>query len=74
MSEQTKKAFILSVKRLRFFFNNIKDYTQEHGPVLEARANVQSCSDEDLSSVTKWMEEATQAIQESKRFIDLIQS
>lgn len=40
MSEQAKKNFILSVKRLRYFFNNIKDYDVDNGAALENKANI----------------------------------
>lgn len=49
MTDQSKKSFVLSVKRLRFFFNHMKDYDLSRGPEVEARANVQSCSEEDLA-------------------------
>lgn len=72
MSEQVKKSFILSVKRLRYFFNHMKEFDLEQGPLVDQRANVQSCSEEDLANIVKWMEEGTQAIAESRRFIELI--
>ena len=59
MSDQVKKTFIVSVKRLKYFFNNMKDYEVENGPQLEARANIQAVSDEDISNITKWMAEGT---------------
>ena len=37
MTEQAKKNFILSLKRLQFFFNQIKDYE----PGMEQRAAYQ---------------------------------
>ena len=40
MSDQSKKSFVLSVKRLRYFFNHIKDYDGSNNQLLESRANV----------------------------------
>jgi hypothetical protein len=41
---------------------------------LDQRANIQTCTEEELSNIVKWMEEGTLAIAESQKFIDLIQS
>jgi cytochrome c553 len=73
MSDQMKKSFILSVKRLRYLFNNLKDFDFNTGPQIEARANIQAVSDDDMSNIAKWMAEGTQAIAEGKRFIQLIE-
>jgi hypothetical protein len=64
------------VKRLRYFFNHIKDYdgTSAASQSIESRANVQPFTDADLDQVNRWMEEGTLAIGESKRFIDLIEN
>ncbi|CDW83067.1 UNKNOWN [Stylonychia lemnae] len=73
MADTARKSFILSLKRLKFFFNNLREY--EEG--LENRADIQSCSPDQLNEkiipVAKYMEEATKAIVESKKFIDLIE-
>eukprot|EP00347_Sterkiella_histriomuscorum_P011500 403372217 len=73
MTDQSKRNFILALKRLRFFFNHLKDY--EEG--LEMRADYQACNPDDINEkinpMAKWMDEATKAIVESKRFIELIQ-
>lgn len=74
MSDQMKRSFILSVKRLRYLFNSLKDYDVETGPQIESRANIQGVSDDDLDNMPKWMAEGTQAIAEGKRFIQLIES
>ncbi len=75
MSDQSKRAFILSVKRLRYFFNQLKDYELgESAAAIDQRAGVQPLAVDDLQNVTRWMEEATQAIAESRRFIELIES
>jgi post-segregation antitoxin (ccd killing protein) len=57
------------VKRLRYFFNHIKE---EDLKQVEQRASIQSVSEQEADQVTKWMEEATKAIAESKKFIELI--
>ena len=72
MSEAHKKNFVYSVKRLRYFFNNLKE---EDLDLVNQRAQVQSVSPEEYSSseqMTRWMEEATAAIAEAKKFSQLI--
>jgi hypothetical protein len=60
------------VKRLHYFFNHIKDNDLS---VVDQRANVQNVPPEDFDTdakMIKWMEEGTNAIAESKKFIELI--
>ena len=74
MTDQTKKSFILSVKRLHYFFNHIKEFEGGTNSAVESRANIQSCSENEMGQVSKFMEEATLSIAESKRFIALIEN
>ena len=72
MSEVHKKNFVYSVKRLRYFFNNLKE---EDIDLVDQRAQVHSVPPEEYSTneqMTKWMEEATAAIAEAKKFTELI--
>ena len=72
MSEIHKKNFVYSAKRLKYFFNNIKEGDLE---LVDQRAQVQQVPPEDYGSqeqLTQWMEEATLAIAEAKKFSDLI--
>lgn len=59
MVEQAKKDFILSHKKLKGFFNHLKDYDIENEP----KSNAYEVFEEDLNEKTHplstWMEEAT---------------
>lgn len=74
MSEVHKKNFVYSVKRLRYFFNHMKEADLD---LVDQRSQVQQVSPEDYGSqetMIKWMEEATLAIAEAKKFAELIDS
>jgi hypothetical protein len=74
MSEVHKKNFVYSAKRLKYFFNHIKEGDLE---LVDQRAQVQQVSPEEYGSqeqLTQVMEEATLAIAEAKKFADLIDS
>ena len=72
MSETHKKNFVYSAKRLKYFFNHIKESDLE---LVDSRAQVQQVTPEEYGSqeqLTQVMEEATLAIAEAKKFADLI--
>jgi hypothetical protein len=71
MSEQAKQDFAFSVKRLRYFFNNLKEVKTSIRD-MEAAASTQQVTRDEADQVTKWMEEATKAIIEAKKFTQLI--
>ena len=76
MSEINKKNFVSSVKRLQYFFNNMKDTDIDR---VDQLAQIQSTvvmpeDYESAEAMAKWMEEATTGIAEAKRFINLIDS
>ncbi len=71
MSDQAKRDFALSVKRLRYFFNHIKEVNDVNH--MHQLASAVTLTRDEADQVTKWMEEATKAIIEAKRFNELIE-
>jgi|LauGreDrversion4_2_1035121.scaffolds.fasta_scaffold428224_3 hypothetical protein len=71
MSDLAKREFALSVKRLRYFFNHIKEVRDVEK--MHQLACAETLSKDEADQVTKWMEEATKAIVEAKRFNELIE-
>jgi len=59
------------VKRLRYFFNHIKEVKDVNE--MHELASAQTLAKDEADQVTKWMEEATKAIVEAKRFNELIE-